>query len=273
MDLIEKIFDEILEEAHEGISYNDINIRFDILDKCGLSGFFNDVPVLIIRNKKELINKLSTYVDIVLKQKKLEKNRYNIKKCISLLFSNACYEDFSKPGDFIDNRINFYINDDFLSSEKVVNDIVIKKVSAPINKETPYAFKAYYTKDDERYYLPSIYYGISNDTCYIYNLVSTKNKDTYLEDKYDASKLVLSLFIKELYEYGIIKIKVVSCLPMRNTNSELQNLLDEFTSLDNIFKNVIISSNPFECDEYMNIRICEFDNCNCIFNDLLINKE
>ena len=168
MDNLERIFDEILVEANDGLRYDGINIKFHTLDKVNLSGTYNDVPVLIIKNKKEIISKLKTYVEIVLKQKKLNANKSNIKKCLSLLWSSACYEDFSKPNMFIDNRINFYINDDFLDKDKEYKDIVIKKRVEPIYKETPYAFKAYMKLDDKKYYLPSINYGISNDT-WVYN--------------------------------------------------------------------------------------------------------
>ena len=275
MDNLEEIFDEVIEEAHDGIKFNGINIKFHTFDKLSLTGSFTDVPILIIRNKKELLNKLKTYIEIILKEKKLDANRNNIKKCLSLIWSNACYEDFSKPNNFIDNRINFYINNDFLNKEIRNNNIVIKKWSESIYKETPYAFKAYIKIDDEKYYLPSINYGISNDTCYVYNLMQTQNNEDIaidIEKKYDVELLSLSLFIKELYNYGIGKIKVASCLPMREDN-RLNNVLDIFMRMDKLYKNVTIINNPFECDEYMNINISKFEGKNKVnFNDLLIEE-
>ncbi|MBR1376229.1 MAG: hypothetical protein IJ565_00215 [Bacilli bacterium] len=277
MDKLEEIFDEVIEEANDGIKYNGINIKFHTLDKCILNGAFSDIPVLIIRNKRETINKLKTYIDLVLKQKKLDPSRSNIKKCVALLWSNACFEDFSKPTVFIDNRINFYINDDFLKHEKEIDNIVIKKNIESIYKETPYAFKAYIKIDNDKYYLPSINYGISNDTCYIYKLTNHDNDiklSRKIESKYDVNLLTLSLLTKELYNYGIGKIKVVSCLPMRDTNESAKNILDDFTSMGNLFNNIIISSIPFECDEYMNIDVYKFDGkSKTNFNELLIDKE
>jgi len=272
MDNIEDIFDEILEEANDGIKYNDIFIKFHTLDGCALNGTFTDVPILIIKNKKELINKLKIYVDVVLKEKKLEMNKRNIKKCLTLIWANACYEDFSKPSSFIDNRINFYLNDDFLSQDKEIGDIVIKKRTEAIHKETPYSFKSYIKVDKEKYYLPSINYGISDDTCYIYNITESKNKESlsYIADKYDINVLALSLLSKELYNYGIGKIKVVSCLPMRQNNG-LHEILSDFSHMNYLFKNINIKYNPFEFDEYMHINISEFDGSSKTnFNDLLI---
>lgn len=270
MDNLEAIFDEVIDEANDGIKYNDIFIKFHTLDRCALNGTFTDVPILVIKNKKEIINKLKIYVDIVLKHKKLDNNKTNIKKCLSLLWANACYEDFSSPNLYIDNRINFYINDDFLTHDKEDNGIVIKKKVEPIYKETPYSFNAYIKIEDEKYYLPSINYGISNDTCYIYNIIPKEN--TYsLNGDYDVNLLALSVFTKELYEYGIGKIKVASCMPMRAKNNGLKEVLDKFCCMTSLFNNVKITSYPFESDEYMNINISEFDGkSKTNFNDLLI---
>ena len=270
---IEKIFDEVIEEANDGINYDGINIKFHTLDKGFLGGTFNDVPVLIIKNKKEIVNKLRTYVNTVLEHKKIDANKLNVKKIISLLWANACYEDFSKPNTYIDNHINFYINDDFLNKDIEINDIVIKKRAESIYKETPYAFKAYMKIGEDKYYLPYINYGISNDTCYIYNITDSKNdsKNKDIEEKYNTKLLSLSLFMKELYNYGIGKVKVVSCLPMRDDKNII---LDCFGDMESLFKNVRISTRPFEYDEYMNISISEFDKKNKInFNELLFDKE
>lgn len=268
MDNIEEIFDEFLKDASEGIKFNDGIIKFHTLDKLSLSGTFNDVPILIINNKKELISKLKTYIELVLDKNDIVANKSNIKKCMTELWSSACYEDFSRPYIFLDNRINFYINDEFLNKDVKYDNIVIKRDVEPSYKETPYAFKAY-IKDEKKYYLPSINYGISNDTCYIYNITTKKNTSS----KYDSNAYLLSisLFLNELYKYGIGKVKVVTCLPMRMINNDI---LDIFNSLVCMFKNITISSHPFECDEYMNLSISDFDKkSKNSFDKLLFDKE
>ena len=105
MDNLEEIFDEFLLDAHDGINCNGNTIKFHTLDKLSLSGTFNDVPILIIKNKKELVAKLKTYLDIVMKKEGIVKNKSNIKKCLQDLWINACYEDFSMPYIFLENRI------------------------------------------------------------------------------------------------------------------------------------------------------------------------
>src|SRR5574344_1650269 len=158
--IVEEIFDELLIEVETGIKYNNINIKFHTLEKYSINSTFNDsVPILVIKNKKELVNKL----------KKLEINKITIKKCISLLLANACYEDFSNPSKFIDNHIGFYLNNDFMSNSKKIGSITMKRVTQTIYKETPYAFKAI-INGPEKYYLPNVNYGISRSTCYIYSI-------------------------------------------------------------------------------------------------------
>ena len=243
MDNLELLFDEFIDEAYDGIKCNGHLLKFHTLDKQALLGHFSDVPILIINNKKELINKLRTYLTIVLNREHLKDDKYNIKKCLSSLWINACYEDFSHPYAFIDNRINFYINDDFLNDGVVDGDFTLKRIEQSISKETPYAFMACLNEE----YLPSISYGISNDTCYIYNITS---------DNIDDDKLSLSLFLKQLYGYGIGKIKVVSCLPMRKINDDILNIFDELACS---YENIKVSSHPFEMDEYLNIYVSDFE--------------
>ena len=53
---ITDIFDELLLEAEDGITFKDINIRFHTLEKYTLNSSYDDsIPILIIRNKNLLI--------------------------------------------------------------------------------------------------------------------------------------------------------------------------------------------------------------------------
>lgn len=267
MDNLEEIFDSIISEAEDGICLKNIVVKFHTLEKYALNSSYNDgIPILVIKNKKELLNKLKQYIELVVDVKKLELNKSSIKKCLTLLFANACFEDFSNPTRFVDNHINFFLNNEFLSQDKVLGNIVIKRVTQTIYNETPYAFKAYFVDGDKKYYLANISYGISDDVCYIYKMEKvTKNENidfnNLIESKYDTDDIALSLFLRELYSYGISKVKVVSCLPLRNGGEEqviLNNLLGRFTALNYISRNIKIISNPFEFDEYMNVEIDEF---------------
>lgn len=268
MDNIEEIFDTIIAEAEDGINLKNISVKFHTLEKYALNSSYNDgIPILVIKNKKELVNKLKQYIELVVEVKKIELNKVNIKKCLTLLFANACFEDFSNPTKFVDNHINFFLNNEFLSHDKVLNNVVIKRITQTIYNETPYAFKAYLVDGDKKYYLANISYGISDNICYIYKMEKvTKNENidfnNIVESKYDTDDVALSLFLRELYLYGISKIKIVSCLPLRNGGEEqviLNNLLSRFTSLNYITNNIRVISNPFEYDEYMNVEIDEFN--------------
>lgn len=267
MDNLEEIFDNIIKEAEDGITYKDITIKFHTLEKYSLNSSYNDgIPILVIKNKKELLNKLKQYILLVVDAKKINISKSNIKKCITLLFANACFEDFSNPTKFVDNHINFYLNNEFLNDDKVVDNIVIKRITQTIYNETPYAFKAYLVNNDKKYYLTNISYGISNDICYIYKMEKVLNdKDTDLEKnidlKIDTDDIALSIFLRELYLYGISKVKVVSCLPLKSNKEEQikqNNLLDRFIKLNYVSNNLTVTSNPFELDEYMNIELDEF---------------
>ena len=258
MDKLEEIFDKVILEAEEGIKIKNFDIKFHTLEKYSLNSSYNDgIPVLVIKNKKELLNKLKQYLELVVDVKKIDNNRNSIKKCIALLFLNACFEDFSNPTKFVDNHINFILNNEFLSEDKVRGNIVIKRVTQSIYNETPYAFKAYINDGDKKLVLANISYGISDNTCYIYKMDEVDNGNS-IKDIDDVS---LSMFLQELYLSGISKVKVVSCLPLRcvEEQSKLNNLLDRFTSLNYVNHNIKITSNPFEFDEYMNVELDEID--------------
>lgn len=244
MDKIEEIFTSFLDEAEDGIKLGKINVKFHVLEKTSLNGTWNDVPILIVKDREELLEKIKKYVEVVLDIYNLKDDKTNIRKCLIYLFANACYEDFSNPISFIETRINFFKSNKFLNEEIKVKGIILKKELSPITEETPYIFKAYLKDND----IPTLSYGISKDTCYIYNI---ENKDNDL--------LILSLFLNEIYKSGISKIKVITCMPMREINCEM---VDIFTDLCYIYSNIIIVSHPFEKDEYMHVKLEEFKNQN-----------
>lgn len=276
--LIEEVFDEVIMEADDGIKYKDITIKFHTLEKYLLNSSYNDcIPILIIKNKKELVNKIKQYIKLIIEVKKLNVNRSSIKKCLILLFANACYEDFSNPTRFVDNYINFYLNTDFMENDKIKDNIIMKKMSQSITAETPYIFKTYIKDGDNKYYLPSISYGISEDICYIYKMEQVSKNENIefnkkIEDKYDVNNLALFLFMNELYDYGISKIKVVSYLPMRINSNDACNLLDKFISLNYIYDNINVTSHPFELDEYMHIELEDFNDSTLLVRQNLERK-
>lgn len=266
MDNIEELFDKVIIEAEDGIKIKNTVIRFHTLEKYSLNSSYNDgIPILVIKNKKELLNKLKQYLELVVDVKKIEVNKNSLRKCIALLFSNACFEDFSNPTRFIDNHINFYLNNEFLENDKVVGNIVIKRITQSIYSETPYAFKAYLVDNDKKLLLANISYGISDNVCYIYKMDEVCECNSIK----DIDDISLSIFLQELYLYGISKVKIVSCLPLRDNSIQcsLNSLLNRFTSLNYVNNSIKITSNPFEFDEYMNV---ELDELNQDFESIIL---
>lgn len=133
------------------------------------------------------------------------------------------------------------------------SDLIIKKEDNSPSMETPYKIKLTLSSENDEnisYFLPSIYYGIDNDTCYIYAILNDKNKQeiNQMNKKYiniinrllfklnsdvkdleeyhidgeenikDVSMsfvLSLNIFISLLQNKGIKKLKVISYLPLR----------------------------------------------------------
>lgn len=199
------------------------------------------------------------------KLKKLENVYYNgnqkyiIDFIVSTLWTNATSEDFKNPINYIQNRINFLDKnlseyDDVTYMENVdffENGSI--KININLNNpilETPYSFEPSIVSLDEesKFELPSIFFGISNNICYIYAVQNNKEKDENLFNKkinrilYKVNKNIvddyefenikdvspsalvsLTLFFKVLKENNIYDIKVVDYLPLRYKAKEEAN--------------------------------------------------
>lgn len=152
------------------------------------------IPTLTI-NDKELFNKL--LVEYTLKAEnfydksnffeEITDNDKLIKKTImTLLWSNATYEDFNDPINFLRKRINFFepvLESKYLGySDKLNSDISIEVIKNKIFHETPYGIKMTLTNGSSTYNLPVIYYGISNDEAYVYAIQKEKNSTNINND-------------------------------------------------------------------------------------------
>lgn len=265
-DIVKDIFfNEIINEAKIGeIKVDDLvfNIGFNSCVEGNLSsGTFGDSkPILMINNCEQFVNLLCEYVDECDKHNNMFSNydlKVRIKGYLSLVWSNAIYEDFASPLMFLKKRIGFY-QDKSLKIEKEIykddveqlyeSNILIYSVPQDIRMETPNAFKIIIKKDNNSYELPSISYGIYNNECYIYaiqnkqdsNLNDYQKKikrsiykmnsgveqynDYELENISDVSPstlISLSIFFDELSKNNIDKIKIISLLPVRYNSKEL----------------------------------------------------
>lgn len=153
-----------------------------------------------IKDKLLFDELLITYVDKALKFY----DNYNFNKdamaegiskekiIMTLLWSNATWEDYSDPCNFLRKRINFFECEkfnDFLDksvvlgrSELLFNSNVSCKIcKCRIENETPDSLEFVLSKDIdgnlEMYKFPKIYFGIDNDVVYLYAIQNIKNKD------------------------------------------------------------------------------------------------
>ncbi len=162
---------------------------------------------------------------------------------MTLLWSNATYEDFNNPINFLMKQIDFLDNDifnNFNDKETIgYSEILESEIQAQNNKEnimneTPYSIQISLTDGKETYYFPVIRYGISNDTCYIYaiqnelesdNDIKKKinrklfkigenfnNEEDNLKDVTSSFVVSLNIFLGLLSNKGITKIEVPSIL-------------------------------------------------------------
>lgn len=317
------------------------NIHFRI-------NYYLDDNVLTIRVKnKELFYK---YIKQFISLFNISSKEDILKKLV-YLFSNLSFSDFNDIELYIKKNIDF-VKNRMLEDKTIPfldNSIEIK--TQEYYQESPYCFKCSITDGTFKYELPIISYGISDGVCYIF-AVQDKNLDKsspyskkikrmlykinegiyesesieykdykehrasyYPENISDVSPsavLSLSVFLNQLVELGITKVKIVPFLPIRyNAKKEAyqrkinylikkdnlsleeqkeieQKYLDEHLRIQNNltqkflrnffrinyhFPNVSIYSSPFEIDEYLNINLSNFTKNNDILSEMVLGVE
>ena len=266
---IQKIFEELITEASIGkVIIEDeswpIAFNTEIVEKNKTYKTENNFSTLIIKNEKEFFKLLRKYLKIELKKNRKTPNFYKdinrnkIKWLISYLFVNASSSDFSNPNEYIRREISFLEDKtlDFLDESFEVNldnilnsKLIIKREVSPTTMETPNKITLSLVKrinDEELVYrLPSIYYGIDNDTCYIYSILSPKSKkdSSELENKYDKkiNRLLYKLNsgIKETKEYFDYKEGISTYYPEGN----ITDVTHSFVLSLSIFLGILKSKN------------------------------
>lgn len=271
--MIRKIFrEEILPEVSTGVvkiketdefSNEEVEFRYNIHYKIGTTDDMN-VPVLVIRNEELFYQKLEEYVEAMIelypKSHYITKHEY-IKKILALAFNNATYGDFFHPEIYLQQRIDFLHQKEFveqLSRESYLSSLNTTVVSH-IQKqnmvlETPYTYETTLVTDRCQYRLPDISFGISGSTCYIYGIQDKKqeitkdvqelqnrikrelkNTTSTSTDEYSSYYrkklrnvtpsfiLQLSIFLNQIESMGIDDIKAVPFLPIRYYAKEKAN--------------------------------------------------
>ena len=198
MNILDIFYNHIVEEASNGrvdcfVYYN---IFFETyIDETdtritSLIQYDNTlVPTLYIKNKALFDALLQKYVELslafyddnnfdeeIINRVDFEKNKTCKEKVImTLLWSNATYDDFQNPIEFLRKRIAFLesniggISHEFEFSPILNGNISIDIEKDKIYNETPYQMIIKSTNpNDEIYTFPKIKFGIDNDTVYIY---------------------------------------------------------------------------------------------------------
>ena len=300
--VINNIFEEIKKEARCGlINLSDedgpfpLRVSFNIVD----DKIYEEIPNIYIKDKDKFNRIILEYVEKALKFYSLDPTEYNIKKVIAYSFSNITKEEMNCFENYLYKYIKFY--DKKFNVSKGEKETSLGKIRYNIEKqsimqETPYCFKSYFEKNNSKYALPRISFGINNDICEIYaiqNKDSKINTDQYYNtevknafktinrgiSKYrnitPSFVIALTLFISFLRENNISKIKVVTPLPIRQANRKITSeyKIKIFTmkgdlSIDEVenVKKVIEESSIR--DEYNSTK--KFENC---FNRLKLHFE
>lgn len=302
------------------------------------------VLVITVKNRQLFYDYIKQFINLF----NLEKEEDILKKLV-YLFSNLSFSDFNdielylkRNIDFVQNRLLENKNIPFLDEE-------VSLTTLESYQETPYCFKASITNGIDEYDLPIISYGISDNTCYIFAIQDKnsnknsnyskkvkrllykinggvydnedleyknykENKSSYypenISDVSPSAVLSLSLFLKQLADLEITKVKVVPFLPIRHQakkeayqrkvdylmekensserqeleqkylaehlriqNNLTQKFLRNFFRINYHFPNVSIGSHPFEVDEYLNINLFPFEKGEDILNEMVLGVE
>lgn len=278
MDILKIFYECIVPEAMKGtvdvyvnymVAFSTRLVEYNRIYKCTNNNSEVLVPTLIIKDKKKFDKLLIEYVEKALKyyddnnyldEVKKYDNKNNPKMIcrekyiLMQLFSNATYEDFNNPVEFLKKRINFLDNHFNLSTFLGPVQALDAKVKMMILKDTlnneassEFVIMAY---DSENvWFSPKVKFGISGDTVYIYAIQNVKQEDNPLikkinrklyrigegfsEDDSDenlkditASFLVtLNMAINYFNSIGYHKIEVPSLLIVRRNAKMLLNEL------------------------------------------------
>ncbi|MBQ8219477.1 MAG: hypothetical protein IJZ79_06970 [Bacilli bacterium] len=157
------------------------------------------VPTLIINDKEEFDKALIEYMDIATSF--YEDRHYHRDLILAMLFADATYEDFNNPVDYINRKKNFMLDEKMKKfesgfslgySEFFDGELFVKVDRDTIFYETPYVLNIMIRNENDFYSFPSINFGISGDTGYIYTIQNRK----VIENKSSFQKKVNRLFYK-----------------------------------------------------------------------------
>ena len=230
------IFFELIQEACTGnviIEGETWPIAFNTIIEGEKKYFKNDdFQVLEINNLEIFFSLLEEYLQLELKMNRKTPNFYQEKEknrqkwIIAYLFVNATTEDFKNPILYLKRRISFLKDHTFSFLKNGIeievgksfqgSKLKIQREEASISMETPFKINFSLQKEINNrvveYSLPSIYYAIDKDTCYIYSIMNPKEKKEKSEEEkkyqkkmnrilYKLNNNLSLLEMKEYYDY------------------------------------------------------------------------
>lgn len=267
--ILNEFYNKILVEAKDGVIDID-GFKFNIEFQTKINDenkYLNEnvFETLEIKNKEEFDKLLILYtkkmyefiinsdfknIDYVY----YEGNKtYIIDFILSSVWNNVTNDSLQNPIEYLKDRINFIDNslyslDNNYSLIKNADVLQNSDISFSIEKnnpilETPYSFCPYIVRDKENneiFSLPKVYFGISNNKCFIYSVKNDKNinDNSYskkinrilykvnknIEDDYEldnikdvspSALISISMFLKVLKENNITKVNIVDFMPIR----------------------------------------------------------
>lgn len=201
MNILDIFYNSIIKEAQEGRinSYGKSNIIFSTIieeDNLYYKAVNKDenliIPTLVIKDKNRFNNLLIEYVE---KAKSFYEdindleNLYEInendnkeKFIMTRIWSNATFEDFQNPLDFLRNRIAFFDNKFKFNnltgySDMLKGNIIVNLEKDIIDNETPYKLKIkLIDENNNEVNLPTVKLAIANNKAYIY-AIQREQKD------------------------------------------------------------------------------------------------
>jgi len=188
-------------------------------------------------------------------------NQHTLKAILTFVWANAGFSDFLEPEKFLERRIEFIKNKEYLnfsSEDGYLCSLLTKYGELPlyakIKKNSPvlenlYSFSSFLVSPSgEQYSFPDIYYGIAFDTCYIGGIQKKKvEKNKFQKDmdrffygvdhevpnelKNIPPNLLVALviFFEVLKQNQIFKVSFESFYPLRNQMKEHQ--IEKFQKL------------------------------------------
>lgn len=192
--MIKVFYEEVIKEASMGNveSYFTYNLLFNTsIPECGIKYEVCNkyshllVPTLYINNKglfdkllgEYLVLALEFYSEDPLFKEFSDNNYFKCKTILSLLWSNASFDDFLNPLKFLTKRIEFLKNEvSELSFQSDAFNACVKSETkkSAISSETPYCFKSSIDDGENSFALPDVYYGICDNSLYIYAIQKSK---------------------------------------------------------------------------------------------------